>query len=245
MALVKPSTAKTIEAEVISKTVTQEEVEMEVDVEVDVEVEEVKQEVQVSQGTQVSEAATPLTGMKALLEEQANLGFEDIEVSQFSFDRIKLSEGSFWQGETDIGDKFKFIPLSSRANYIVKQDSGEDAKMFYSYDPQGLTTSDGQSSKSIRDEWKEEGYDTEDNPVVILKYMEIMAQLVVDGEAGDVVSLSIPPSSRARFGQVPTMAKMRFGVDTNGVIVEASVGAKVGEGKKAFRPWNFKVVSRA
>lgn len=234
MALVKPQVAETGTVEVIQAEVT----EM---------VEEKSTVSEVVNSTEVAVAASgQLSGMKALLEEQADLGFEDIEISQFSFDRIRLHEGKFQKGEEELGEKFLFVPLSSRAIYIIKQNNDEDGEMFYSYCPEGTTTADGGSSKAIRDAWKEEGFDTPDNPVIISKYMEIMAQVIgEDGEAGDVVSLSIPPSSRARFGQVPAMAKMRFQANTNEVVVEAQVGAKVGEGKKAFRPWNFKVVRKA
>jgi hypothetical protein len=233
MALVKPAVAE--KEDIVVEATTEDSPSQELAI-------QQSSEVVIQQPREVSQ----LTGTKALLEEQAALGFEGIEVSQFSFDRVVLDDGKFQKGEEEIGDKFKFLALSTRPIYIIKQDTSQDSEMYYSYCPQGSTMADGSSAKAIRDAWKEEGFDCEDNPIVVLTYLEIMAQLLEEnGEAGDIVCLSIPPSSRARFGQVPMMAKLRFGANTNEVVVEASVGAKVGTGQKSFRPWNFKVISRA
>lgn len=188
------------------------------------------------------------SGLKQFLQEQAEQGFEDLEVGAFSFDRVKLHEGTFKLGsdEQDIGSKIQFVALSTRASYVVKRDSGEDAPMFYSNSADGSTKTDGSSAKETLDEWLEDGYGTKDQPLVISKYLEVTAELVAPGEDHDgaVVNLSIPPSSLQRFGGMTLMANRRFNAPLSMVVCEATVGAKIGEGKKSFRPWNFRVLNR-
>lgn len=247
MALVKPNVAKTTKTEIEPEVVEMETLEKEIQTEV---VETTSQEIAVQENSGLVDSAAQKEqslGIKAILDEQADLGFEDLEISQFSFDRVKLDDGAFIRGEDqELGNSFKFIALGSRANYIIKRDNGQDSPMFYSYCKDGTTLADGGSSKEVLDEWKEEGFATPENPIIVLKYMEVMAQLVEENdELGDLVCLSVPPSSRARLGIIPTMAKMRFNANMNEVISEAIVGAKVGQGQKAFRPWNFKVVKKA
>lgn len=178
-------------------------------------------------------------------EQQAAAGFEGLELGTFSFDRVKLSEGKFLLGndEEELGESFNFIPLSTRALYTVSQSSDEDSKMFYSYDPKGLTLADGSSAEETLNEWKEEGYGTDEDPLVIKQYIEVMAELIdrEDGHDGSMVSLSIPPASRQRFGGMGFQAMRKYNCQLDGVVVTASVGAKAGEGKKSFRPWNFKL----
>lgn len=178
-------------------------------------------------------------------EQQAAAGFEGLELGTFSFDRVKLSEGKFLLGndEEELGESFNFIPLSTRALYTVSQSSDEDSKMFYSYDPKGLTLADGSSAEETLNEWKEEGYGTDEDPLVIKQYIEVMAELIdrEDGHEGSMVSLSIPPASRQRFGGMGFQAMRKYNCQLDGVVVTASVGAKAGEGKKSFRPWNFKL----
>lgn len=178
-------------------------------------------------------------------EQQAAAGFEGLELGTFSFDRVKLSEGKFLLGndEDELGESFNFIPLSTRALYTVSQSTDEDSKMFYSYDPKGLTLADGSSAEETLNEWKEEGYGTDEDPLVIKQYIEVMAELIdrEDGLEGSMVSLSIPPASRQRFGGMGFQAMRKYNCQLDGVVVTASVGAKAGEGKKSFRPWNFKL----
>jgi hypothetical protein len=182
-------------------------------------------------------------GAKQFIEEMAAMGMEGIEIGGFSFDRIKLHEGRFKLGtdEIDLGDKFQFQVATSRNIFIIKRDNSADSEVYYSYDADGSTTTDGQPT-SQRQEWIEDGYETE-----VAKYLEVTGFLKGRDDEYDEtpVTLSIPPSSIQRFGGKALEAKIKFGVTVDQVILEASVGSKVGEGQKAFRPWNFKVVSRA
>lgn len=218
-------------------------------VETEVSAEETTEVAVVEASTDVAEVKSN-TEMRAVTarqfaEQQAAAGFEGLELGTFSFDRVKLSEGKFLLGndEEELGEAFNFIPLSTRALYTVSQSSDEDSKMFYSYDPKGLTLADGSSAEETLNEWKEEGYGTDEDPLVIKQYIEVMAELIdrEDGHEGSMVSLSIPPASRQRFGGMGFQALRKYNCQLDGVVVTASVGAKAGEGKKSFRPWNFKL----
>lgn len=189
------------------------------------------------------------SGVQAYLNQQAEEGFEDLDVGAFSFDRIKLDDGQFLLGhdEVGLGEKFQFKVLATRAMFTVSQSDDQDSEMFYSYSADGSTKIDGQSSADTLAEWKEEGFVTEENPLVIKKYLEVMAELVDrdDEHSEAIVCLQVPPSSLQRFGGVAFMAGQRYKTNVGGVIVEASVGAKAGKGSKTFRPWNFKVLRKA
>lgn len=183
----------------------------------------------------------------AFIKEQAEQGFEGLTIDGFSFPRIKLDDGQFLMGtdEEEIGQSFKFRAVKSRPIYVIRQSEDGEAESFYSYDPNGLTNTDGSSAKLKLDEWREQGYGDSDHPLSVRPYLEVFA-LMVDGKHdGEMVSLSIPPSSKSRFGGKAAEAQMRFGLGTGQVIFEAKVGAKTGEGAKSFRPWSFSIVGPA
>lgn len=175
-------------------------------------------------------------------------GFEDLQLTGFSFDRIKLHEGKFLLGseEFDLGEEFECIIHSTRAIYVVRQSSEEDAEVYYSYDPKGATLTDGTPADAVLAEWQEDGYATEEQPVDVKKYMEVMVTLVNrDDEYDDsMASLSIPPASVDRLAGAAAQALQKFKSAPDGVITRCKVGKKAGEGKKAFRPWVFQVVSK-
>ena len=203
-----------------------------------------------------ADATTALTtserkdqGIKSFVQAQAEMGYEGLEVGAFSFDRVKLTSGTFLLGgdEEDIGKEFNFVPLSSRNIYIVARSADEDeTEMYYSYCEKGLTKTDGSSAEETLNEWKEDGYGVEGSPISIKKYMEVMAELVDrdDEHEGCMVSLSLPPSALQRFGGVSFQAARRYNTHIGGVVIEASVGKRAGEGKKAWNPWNFKIVRK-
>lgn len=210
-------------------------------------------EVAVAEAQPQEEQSTSVTarqaaGIQQFQQEQAEQGFEGLEVGAFSFERVKLHEGRFLKGDNDedLGTEFEFIAMTSRSSYIVRQGNFQDAEVFYSYSPDGSTLTDGSSSKEITDKWLEDGYGTKDEPLDIRKYLEVMAEIVSeDHNNGSIVNLNIPPTSLQRFGGTSMIAKARFGApNLSYVVLKASVGAKVGEGNKAFRPWNFTVVRK-
>ncbi len=194
----------------------------------------------------VGEGERARGAMKAYIsQELAQEGFEDLELTGFSFDRIKLHEGKFKLGteEVDLGEEFDCIIHSTRAIYVVRQSTDEDSEVYYSYDPEGKTLSDGSSAEEVLEKWRDEGYATEENPVDVKKYLEVMVTLTNrDDEYNDTMaSLSIPPASRDRLAGAAAMAKQKYKVSPSGVITRCKVGKKTGEGKKAFRPWVFQV----
>lgn len=185
--------------------------------------------------------------MAQFTQDQAAMGFEGLELSGMSFDRIKLHEGQFKLGsdETELGTEFSCVIHSTRKIFVVRQSDDNDAESFYSYDPQGKTFTDGSSAQEKLDDWADDGYGTAENPLDIREYLEAMATLVnrEDEHEGSMVMLSIPPASKARLAGVAAQAYTRFKqASLDQVVTQCQVGKKIGEGQKAFRPWVFKVV---
>lgn len=185
--------------------------------------------------------------MAQFTQDQAAMGFEGLELSGMSFDRIKLHEGQFKLGsdETELGTEFSCVIHSTRKIFVVRQSDDNDAESFYSYDPQGKTFTDGSSAQEKLDDWADDGYGTAENPLDIREYLEAMATLVnrEDEHDGSMVMLSIPPASKARLAGVAAQAYTRFKqASLDQVVTQCQVGKKIGEGQKAFRPWVFKVV---
>ena len=187
--------------------------------------------------------------MAQFTQDQAANGFEGLELSGMSFDRIKLHEGQFKLGteETELGTDIQVVIHSTRKIFVVRQSDDNDAETFYSYDPKGLTFTDGSSAQEKLEDWLDDGYGTEDSPLDIREYLEAMATLVnrEDEHEGTMVMLSIPPASKARLAGVAAQAYTRFkGATLGQVVTQCSVGKKIGEGQKAFRPWVFKALER-
>ena len=176
----------------------------------------------------------------------AEQGYEGLAITGMSFDRLKLHEAKFQLGseEISLGEQLDLVVLSTRPIYVVRQHSGEGAEMFYSYDKFGATLSDGTSAQDTLDKWKDEGYGTPDEPLDIKEYIEAMSQLKnrEDEYQDHMVSLSIPPASKARLSGAMAVGLRKFRCDPADLVIRCSVGKKVGTGDKAFRPWNFAAI---
>jgi len=203
----------------------------------------------------VAKAATAPTvteqrtnAMAQFSQEQAEAGFEGLDLTGMSFERIKLHEGSFKLGseDTDIGNTFDCVIHSTRRLFVVRQSDDQNAETFYSYDPKGLTFTDGSSAAERLQEWAEDGYGTEDSPLDIKEYLEAMATLINrDDEHNDaMVMLSIPPASRAKLAGHAAQCQVRQHAMLNEIVTRCSVGKQVGEGTKKFRPWVFQIAGR-
>lgn len=194
-----------------------------------------------AQAGAVSVVEQRTNAMAQFTQDQADAGYEGMELTSFSFDRIKLHEGKYLIGsdEKELGETFDAVLLGTRNLYVVRQSDDNDAKTFYSYDAKGLTHADGSSAAEMLAEWADEGYGVEGAPLDIRCYLEGMALLVnrTDEYDQNMVSLSIPPASKARVAGMAFQAKSRLKCELNGAVLKFSVGNKVGEGKKAFRPW--------
>lgn len=183
--------------------------------------------------------------LQQFLAQQDAQGFSGLTLDSFSFERIKLHEGQFILGEDEeLGTTINFQPLACREIYVIRQSKDEDSEMFYSYDPEGRTHTDGSSAQATLNEWLEDGFGTDENPLVVKPYQEITATLVQEGgdHDGEIVNLSVPPSSRSRFGGQVYIATRKLGVSMDHVLMEAQVGSKVGSGNTAFRPWKFRAL---
>lgn len=197
----------------------------------------------------VSVAAQRTNAMAQFTQDQAEAGFEGLELTGMSFDRIKMHEGKFLLGsdETELGTEFQCVIHNTRRLFVVRQSTDNDAEAFYSYDSEGKTFTDGSSASEKLEEWADEGYGGEENPLDIKEYLEAMVTLVNrdDEYDGQMAMLSIPPASKARLAGVAAQAYTKLrGAKLNDVVTQCQVGKKVGEGTKAFRPWVFKALSR-
>lgn len=199
-------------------------------------------------GTAVSVTAQRTNAMAQFTKDQAEAGYDGMDLTSFSFDRIKLHEGTFKIGgdEADLGSSFQCVVMGTRRLFVIRQSTDSDAESFYSYDAHGLTMTDGSSAEAKLEEWKDEGYGVDGAPLDIREYCEAMALLVGrDDEYADaMVTLSIPPASKSRLAGMAFQAKSRLKSELNGVVLECQVGKKAGEGAKTFRPWLFKLVGR-
>lgn len=187
--------------------------------------------------------------MAKFKDEMAAEGFEGMNLTGMSFDRVKLHEGQFLLGseETKLGELIHVQIMSSREIYVVRQYSGNGAEMFYSYDKAGKLKTDGSSAQELLAEWLEDGYGTPDQPLEIKTYIEAMAVLVnrTDDYDQHMVSLSIPPASKDRLAGAFAVGRQRLQAGPTQLVIECKVGAKVGSGEEAFRPWIFKAHSKS
>ena len=203
------------------------------------------QEVQPTTTQEVSVQEQTQLAMTNFSVQMAEAGFDGLDLTGMSFDRIKLHEGTFKLGSEEVmlGNEFDCIVHGTRRLYVVRQHTGQDAKTFYSYDPKGATTVDGSSTEEMLAEWAEDGFEQPD----IKEYLEAMATLVNrDDEFEDqMVMLSIPPASRAKLSGAFAQAMQRLKATPDKIILKCLVGKQVGEGTKKFRHWAFKIVGLA
>lgn len=189
--------------------------------------------------------------MANFTQDMADEGFEGLNLTGQSFDRIKLDEAMFQLGSEDInlGGVINVQIMNTRPIYIVRQFKGEGSEIFYSYDPKGQTKSDGSSAEDTLAEWRDDGYgEGEGNkPLEIKKYIEAMAMLVDrdDEHEGLIVSLSIPPTSTDRLAGAFAVGRQLYQAAPSNLIIQCKVGNKVAAKGGDFRPWIFKALRKA
>lgn len=236
------------EAEPETEAAAEPEAKPEAEAKPEVQPEEVKQQVAVkTESTAVAtNAERHATAAEQFTQDMAAQGYEGLAITGMSFDRLKLHEAKFQLGseEISLGEVIDLVVLSTRNIYVVRQFAGEGAEMFYSYDKHGRTLSDGTSAQDTLDKWKDDGYGTPDEPLDIKEYIEAMSQLKNrDDEYNDhMVSLSIPPASKARLAGAMAVGIRKHQCAPGDLVIRCSVGKKVGTGDKAFRPWNFTAI---
>lgn len=196
-----------------------------------------------------SETAPAANASRATDQFETNMadeGFEGLNLGGLSFEQIRLpGEGQFLIGQEDeeLGKEFDCVIQKTRARYVVRQSDDQDADMYYSYDPKGLTMADGEDASDKLAEWREEGYD---DPT-IKKYIEVMAIMIDEGGERDrmMVLLSIPPASVQKFSGFIAQQQLMKGKLPNQFITKCMVGKKVKTGNNSFFPWTFKNAGQA
>lgn len=196
------------------------------------------------------------SAMQSFTADAAAQGFEGLTLTGMSFDRLKLNDKHFQLGidETNVGIKLLFALLATRNVYIIRQFDGKGAELFYSYDKEGRTNTDGTSAQETLDKWAEDGYGGDpasgNAPLSVKEYIEATVQLKNRDDEHDeaVVMMSIPPASKQKLGGAVAVGQMKFSKQLGRqpgigeMLYEASVGPKVGSGEEAFNPWVFKAV---
>lgn len=196
-----------------------------------------------------SETAPTANASRATDQFETNMadeGFEGLNLGGLSFEQIRLpGEGQFLIGQEDeeLGKEFDCVIQKTRSRYVVRQSDDQDADMYYSYDPKGLTMADGEDASDKLAEWREEGYDEP----IIKKYIEVMAIMIDEGGERDrmMVLLSIPPASVQKFSGFIAQQQLMKGKLPNQFITKCMVGKKVKTGNNTFFPWTFKNAGEA
>lgn len=181
----------------------------------------------------------------------ADAGFEGLKLGGMSFETIRMpGDGIFiiGQDEQQLGKSFDCVVQRSVNKYVVRQHEGEDADMFYSYDPSGRVNTDGEDMAEKFKEWRIDGYDKP----VIKTYLEVMAILLdvdEDGNEGErhrmMVSLSISPASVEKFSGFAAQQQYMKRLLPNQYITRCMVGDKIKGKSNSFYPWVFKNVGPA
>lgn len=245
MALTKPTTTANTEANVQQEELTQEGVQATAEREA-----EQPEQHQPSESKAVSEAPAGGQAVAAASSKfeqgMAEQGFEGLTLGGMSFEQIRLpGEGQFLIGQDDVelGKEFDCVIQSTRARYVVRQSDDQDAEMFYSYDPNGRTNTEGKDMSDLLQEWKDDGYEVPE----IKKYIEAMAIMVNDDEReGSMVMLSIPPASTQKLSGFIAQQQFMKRQQPNEYITRCIVGKKVkSKNGSTFFPWTFKNVGEA
>jgi len=202
-------------------------------------------------GTELADApesravAAPATQSVNVISSLNEDGFGGLEINFTSFETIILEKSSFacTQSERKVKEDFIVQLQSSREKYMFvsghpESENGEsDREIHYSYD-KNADKNDPELAAKIKS-WKEEdgvGYS-------VKTYVEVLAVMVDDQANGDLngemVLLQIPPASIGKFSGFVVQQKLKGRGKPTDYQTKIGVGAKIGEGKKAFYPWTF------
>ena len=170
----------------------------------------------------------------------AEAGCRDLELSYNPFPLIKLeNEGRFEDTEGKVlGEDFDCIIQTVRAKYLLKNtkcDKKDDA-VAYSYDLKVESEGDRPLSEIIA-EWSEQGWGYETKT-----YFEASALMVGGENDGNMVMLSIPPTSKARISGFFYQNALKHGLAQNQYVTKCKCGDKVKTAEHPFYPWNFEFV---
>lgn len=193
-----------------------------------------------------STPAPSQTGVVAMLGDMATQGFGGLELDYSSFVGISLDGETFQtseEGEIDGRVGFVVQLQHTRTKYALRSNDlrQEDVEVIYTYDA-NEHLNQGTSAFNKLAEWREEGRDLGD----IKEYVEAWALMIDDGNLGgelngQLVSLSIPPTSRGRLTGALAMEQMKSGRSPAQVQIRCTAGKKVKKAKFPFIPWSFRV----
>ena len=198
-------------------------------------------------------------------EDRQTFGDLDDEVGFGSFPMVKLKDEMFEITNTEIKvSGLDGVIVGARKKVLYKaSDDENDDRVAYSYDQTNehgqVLTANGRILDDVIEEWKEDGEVTlkqskyyEAQFMVLNVFHDAPAKQTAAREAlnGQIVLLSIAPSSVARLSgmkQTLKMRKLKSGARAtlDKVVTRITAGAKVvpgGDNKKAFHPWDFKPV---
>ncbi len=198
-------------------------------------------------------ATTGGLDVSKVTQAMAEAGFEGIELDAWSFPTIILPAEGYFQlmGDegTNLGNEFVFVPESSTSRYVIKQDDSEEAESYNSYDQDGLTDTSGTDRSSTLAQWAADSGEDNYQPVV-RPYVDVLATMIkgqtgnsdAEGILNETIMVSVPPSSRTRFGGIMVRGMKTYG--PGNFAVKATVGAKVKKAQgKGFYPWVFSLVA--
>ena len=191
--------------------------------------------------TQPASKAVAAAGSNAggnFVKKMAADGFEGLEVGYYSFINVKLDKGVFSTSEdVDLEEKkFTARLQESKARWAYTDSDDDEANIIYSHDR--VTAIDGTPLAATFDEWRAEG-----NEPTEKKYVDLTAEILDGTLAGEIVVMSISPSSVPRL--TGYLGRLQYkGLSIRDVTTEISVGKKVVPKVKSnsFYPWDFKLI---
>lgn len=168
-------------------------------------------------------------------------GFAEVELGFGAFPMVTLpAEGTFMINDEELGKEFDATLLGSRLKFVYRNSDDDDAVEFSYDNPKEvdeakLTKADGTLLKPTLDQWRAEGADVE-----VKRYLECPALIHGGDHEGEMVMLSVAPSSVQKFEGYRVQLNFR-GQSVKDVVTTIYVGAKVTKAKKPFYPWAFKL----
>lgn len=182
-------------------------------------------------------------------DELAAQGFADDRVDYTSFPTVVLNDGKFsTSSNKNFGTEFECIPLSERPQWVYKGDKGrdKDPELVYSEDRMYTNQLDPETGEYIPvakfvEEWKNnadiQSISCDEYKIVTVDMIETEG----NPHGGEICQLQISPASLKKWNGFKQQIILR-GRKINETVVKVQVGAEIGSGRKAFHPWDFKIV---
>jgi len=163
-------------------------------------------------------------------------GFDGLEFGFGAFPMVTLQNTGIFELSDGgpLGQDFYCIILGSKAKWIVKNDQKGPLEDFaYTFDK--IHTTSGGLIEDKTAEWAAKGWGHE-----MKKYLDVQAQLVTqDQHNGELVLLSIPPTSVNKFSGYLATVQGRYAKRVKNVITRCHLGDRVTKVKYPFHPWAF------